>query len=85
MFEVEIGEEVLSASAAAQIITEHTGLSGRDWLTNNRCGRHEWQIPYKRKGKSLAVEACGCNNEILINTFGVITLVIGISMVVSPF
>ncbi len=41
--------------------------------------------PYNRKGKSLAVDACGCNNEILINTLGVISLVIGISVVVSPF
>ena len=41
--------------------------------------------PNKRNGKSLAVDACGCNNEILINTFGAICLVIGMSTVVSPF
>ena len=40
--------------------------------------------PYKRIGKSLDVIACGCNNEILIKTFGAISGVTGISTVVSP-
>ena len=41
-------------------------------------------IPYRRNGKSLAVSACGCNNEILINTFGAMAAVIGIETFVSP-
>lgn len=44
---------LISAGEAGEIIRERLGLAGIYSLANNRCGRHNYTIPYHRIGRRV--------------------------------